>query len=156
MSASALLGAPLPASQSFILIWPQLTGLIAATIVSSPAAAAGSVTVHVGCPGGTSNVDKLIQAVRDNQILVVVGETGSGKTTQLTQYLAEEGFTNGGMVGCTQPRRVAAVSVTGVGARIGSKISGTVPPRDGTGKVPAIIPVSGTRGKGPARGPGKP
>ncbi|KAK0635339.1 helicase associated domain-containing protein [Bombardia bombarda] len=54
---------------------------------------------------------QLIDAVRANQILVVVGETGSGKTTQLTQYLAEEGFTSTGMVGCTQPRRVAATSV---------------------------------------------
>lgn len=42
---------------------------------------------------------------------MIVGETGSGKTTQLTQYLHEDGFTNYGIVGCTQPRRVAAMSV---------------------------------------------
>ena len=41
----------------------------------------------------------------------MVGETGSGKTTQLTQYLHEDGYTTYGMVGCTQPRRVAAMSV---------------------------------------------
>ena len=41
----------------------------------------------------------------------VIGETGSGKTTQMTQYLAEIGITKRGMIGCTQPRRVAAVSV---------------------------------------------
>jgi pre-mRNA-splicing factor ATP-dependent RNA helicase DHX38/PRP16 len=46
-----------------------------------------------------------------NPVVVVVGETGSGKTTQLTQYLHEEGFTNFGIIGCTQPRRVAAMSV---------------------------------------------
>jgi pre-mRNA-splicing factor ATP-dependent RNA helicase DHX38/PRP16 len=40
-----------------------------------------------------------------------VGETGSGKTTQLTQYLLEDGFGRYGVIGCTQPRRVAAVSV---------------------------------------------
>jgi hypothetical protein len=34
-----------------------------------------------------------------------VGETGSGKTTQLTQYLHEDGYTKYGMIGCTQPRR---------------------------------------------------
>lgn len=48
---------------------------------------------------------------RDNSIVIVVGETGSGKTTQLTQYLHEDGYTSYGMVGCTQPRRVAAMSV---------------------------------------------
>uniref|UniRef100_A0A667ZVH0 ATP-dependent RNA helicase DHX8 n=1 Tax=Myripristis murdjan TaxID=586833 RepID=A0A667ZVH0_9TELE len=54
---------------------------------------------------------QLIQAVHDNQILIVVGETGSGKTTQITQYLAEAGYTARGKIGCTQPRRVAAMSV---------------------------------------------
>ncbi|KAI9665533.1 MAG: DEAH-box ATP-dependent RNA helicase prp22 [Alyxoria varia] len=53
----------------------------------------------------------LLEAVRDNQILIVIGETGSGKTTQLTQYLAEDGWANKGVIGCTQPRRVAAMSV---------------------------------------------
>ncbi|KAJ0507024.1 putative RNA helicase [Helianthus annuus] len=55
--------------------------------------------------------DELLQVVRENQVIVVVGETGSGKTTQLTQYLHEAGYTNSGTVGCTQPRRVAAMSV---------------------------------------------
>lgn len=54
---------------------------------------------------------ELMQAFKDNQVLVVIGETGSGKTTQMTQYIAEMGITKKGMVGCTQPRRVAAVSV---------------------------------------------
>ena len=43
--------------------------------------------------------------------MIVVGETGSGKTTQLTQFLYEEGYGRRGMIGCTQPRRVAAMSV---------------------------------------------
>ncbi|KAL5198300.1 hypothetical protein ABZP36_001812 [Zizania latifolia] len=55
--------------------------------------------------------DDLLQVVRENQVVVVVGETGSGKTTQLTQYLHEDGYTTTGVVGCTQPRRVAAMSV---------------------------------------------
>jgi pre-mRNA-splicing factor ATP-dependent RNA helicase DHX38/PRP16 len=44
-------------------------------------------------------------------VVVVVGETGSGKTTQLTQFLYEDGFAANGIIGCTQPRRVAAMSV---------------------------------------------
>ncbi len=55
--------------------------------------------------------DSLLQTIRENNIVIVVGETGSGKTTQLTQYLMEEGYTEYGIVGCTQPRRVAAMSV---------------------------------------------
>jgi ATP-dependent RNA helicase DHX8/PRP22 len=56
--------------------------------------------------------NELIDAVLKNRILVVIGETGSGKTTQMTQYLMEMGLCkNGKKVGCTQPRRVAAMSV---------------------------------------------
>ncbi|KDO35777.1 hypothetical protein SPRG_00517 [Saprolegnia parasitica CBS 223.65] len=54
---------------------------------------------------------ELMQVIRDNQIVVIVGETGSGKTTQLTQYMHEDGYSKFGMIGCTQPRRVAAMSV---------------------------------------------
>lgn len=54
---------------------------------------------------------ELMSIIREHQIVIVVGETGSGKTTQMTQYLLEEGLCGLGAVGCTQPRRVAAVSV---------------------------------------------
>ena len=54
---------------------------------------------------------ELLKVVRENSVVIIVGETGSGKTTQLTQYLHEDGYTDYGMVGCTQPRRVAAMSV---------------------------------------------
>ncbi|EQC28481.1 pre-mRNA-splicing factor ATP-dependent RNA helicase [Saprolegnia diclina VS20] len=50
--------------------------------------------------------------VRANQVLVVEGETGSGKTTQIPQFLVQAGYTdNGKIVACTQPRRVAAMSI---------------------------------------------
>ena len=55
--------------------------------------------------------DELLSVIRENQVTIIVGETGSGKTTQLTQYLYEEGYATEGMIGCTQPRRVAASSV---------------------------------------------
>ncbi|CAH2243092.1 jg14113 [Pararge aegeria aegeria] len=55
--------------------------------------------------------EELMQVIRENNVIIIVGETGSGKTTQLTQYLHEEGYSRMGMIGCTQPRRVAAMSV---------------------------------------------
>ncbi|KAG9289815.1 hypothetical protein G9A89_015395 [Geosiphon pyriformis] len=55
--------------------------------------------------------EELLRIIRDNQVVVVVGETGSGKTTQLTQYLHEDDYSKHGIIGCTQPRRVAAMSV---------------------------------------------
>ncbi|KKA30072.1 hypothetical protein TD95_005034 [Thielaviopsis punctulata] len=55
---------------------------------------------------------QFLDAMEQHQVLVLVGETGSGKTTQLPQYLHEAGYTKDGKkVGCTQPRRVAAMSV---------------------------------------------
>ncbi|GJJ73070.1 hypothetical protein EMPS_05428 [Entomortierella parvispora] len=53
--------------------------------------------------------DGLMDAIRDNGILVIIGETGSGKTTQLPRYVIEE--FRGMRVGVTQPRRIAAISV---------------------------------------------
>lgn len=63
--------------------------------------------------------------------MIVIGETGSGKTTQITQYLAETGFTSRGKIGCTQPRRVAAMSVAKrvaeeFGCRLGQEVGYTI------------------------------
>lgn len=56
--------------------------------------------------------DDLIAAIHEHQILIIEGETGSGKTTQIPQYLIDAGFTKDKKkIGCTQPRRVAAMSV---------------------------------------------
>ncbi|KAH9002667.1 pre-mRNA splicing factor [Lactarius hatsudake] len=68
--------------------------------------------------------EELLQAIHEHQVLIVVAETGSGKTTQLPQYLHEAGYTAGGMkVGCTQPRRVAAMSVAArVAEEMGTKV----------------------------------
>jgi len=55
--------------------------------------------------------DELLNVIRENTCVIIVGETGSGKTTQLTQYLMDEGYGKYGLIGCTQPRRVAAMSV---------------------------------------------
>ena len=56
--------------------------------------------------------EDLIKAINKNNILIVIGETGSGKTTQMTQYILESGLGDKyHKIGCTQPRRIAARSV---------------------------------------------
>ncbi|KAF8533343.1 P-loop containing nucleoside triphosphate hydrolase protein [Trichophaea hybrida] len=71
---------------------------------------------------------QFLDALEDHQVLIIVGETGSGKTTQLPQYLHEAGYTKNGLkVGCTQPRRVAAMSVAArvaeeMGVKLGNEV----------------------------------
>ena len=56
---------------------------------------------------------QLVESVKTFPTTIVVGETGSGKSTQLVQYLADEFHSKGqsGCIVCTQPRRVAAVTI---------------------------------------------
>jgi len=82
--------------------------------------------------------NELLQAIHDNQVLIVIGETGSGKTTQITQYMAEAGYTSRGVIGCTQPRRVAAMSVAKrvaeeYGCRLGQEVGYAIRFEDQTG-----------------------
>lgn len=59
----------------------------------------------------TTKADDIVAAIRDHQVLVVAGETGSGKTTQLPKLCLQAGRGVLGMIGHTQPRRIAARSV---------------------------------------------
>lgn len=56
--------------------------------------------------------EKIVETVEQNPVVVVIGETGSGKSTQLPQILYRRGYAKSGMIAVTQPRRVAAVSVS--------------------------------------------
>ncbi len=55
--------------------------------------------------------DELVRLIRDHQVIVVCGETGSGKSTQLPKFCLEAGLGRSGMIGHTQPRRLAARSI---------------------------------------------
>jgi len=53
----------------------------------------------------------IIQAIQDHPVVIISGETGSGKTTQIPKFCLEAGRGTAGMIGCTQPRRIAAMTV---------------------------------------------
>eukprot|EP00049_Salpingoeca_infusionum_P027460 m.32573 g.32573 ORF g.32573 m.32573 type:complete len:729 (+) comp9527_c1_seq2:195-2381(+) len=76
--------------------------------------------------------EKILYLLEHYSTLVLVGETGSGKSTQIPQYLHEAGWTaDGRVVACLQPRRVAAVSVATrvaeeMGCRLGEEVGYTI------------------------------
>jgi ATP-dependent helicase HrpA len=71
--------------------------------------------------------DDILAAVRDNQVVIVAGETGSGKTTQLPKICLELGRGVRGMIGHTQPRRLAARTVAErIAEELGTPMGGAV------------------------------
>jgi ATP-dependent helicase HrpA len=59
----------------------------------------------------TARKDEIIQAIKTSQVVIISGETGSGKTTQIPKCCLAAGCGTRGMIGCTQPRRIAAINV---------------------------------------------
>lgn len=87
--------------------------------------------------------DALLKFVDEHQVTVLVGETGSGKTTQIPQYLVEHGYAEKGIICCTQPRRVAAETLAmrvaeEYGCRLGEEVGYTVRFRDVTSSLTKI------------------
>ena len=71
--------------------------------------------------------DEIAAAIHDNQVLILAGETGSGKTTQLPKICLEIGRGTNGLIGHTQPRRIAARSVADrIAHELGGKLGGLV------------------------------
>ena len=60
----------------------------------------------------TARKDDIVAAIRANQVVIIAGETGSGKTTQIPKMCLEAGLGIEAKIGCTQPRRVAALSIS--------------------------------------------
>ena len=59
----------------------------------------------------TAHAAEIVEAIRNSQVVIVCGDTGSGKTTQLPKLALMAGRGRRGLIGCTQPRRLAAVSM---------------------------------------------
>ena len=75
----------------------------------------------------TDRRQELLDTIRDNQIVIVAGETGSGKSTQLPKLCLELGRGINGLIGHTQPRRIAARSIANrVAEELGSTVGGLV------------------------------
>lgn len=71
--------------------------------------------------------EDIMNAIRDNQVVIIAGETGSGKTTQIPKMCLELGLGAKGLIGHTQPRRLAARSVAErIAEELGQKIGETV------------------------------
>ncbi|MDA8164160.1 MAG: ATP-dependent RNA helicase HrpA, partial [Desulfobacteraceae bacterium] len=71
--------------------------------------------------------DTIMQALQENRVIVVAGETGSGKTTQLPKMCLAAGLGQKRLIGCTQPRRLAATSVAArVREELGAEGAGLV------------------------------
>lgn len=75
----------------------------------------------------SAKASELVKLVRENQVLVVAGDTGSGKTTQLPKICLQAGLGRKGLIGHTQPRRLAAASVANrvaeeLGAELGKGV----------------------------------
>jgi len=79
----------------------------------------------------TARKDEIVAAIRAHQVVVIAGETGSGKTTQIPKMCLDAGLGIEAKIGCTQPRRVAALSISrriaeelnvGWGREVGCKI----------------------------------
>uniref|UniRef100_A0A1D1ZDH0 RNA helicase n=1 Tax=Anthurium amnicola TaxID=1678845 RepID=A0A1D1ZDH0_9ARAE len=74
----------------------------------------------------------ILYLVENHATTIIVGETGSGKTTQIPQYLKEAGWAEGGrLIGCTQPRRLAVQSVASrvaeeMGVKLGEEVGYTI------------------------------
>ncbi len=67
----------------------------------------------------TDKKDEIIEAIKENKVVIIAGETGSGKTTQIPKFCIAAGRGVAGKIGCTQPRRIAAINVA---ARIAQEL----------------------------------
>lgn len=86
------------------------TAPLTPSMVNHPVLSCSDPSVS-GLPVWQAKAD-FVKMINGSQTTILVGETGSGKTTQIAQFISEAGYTQSRrMIACTQPRRVAAMSV---------------------------------------------
>ena len=93
----------------------------------------------------TARKDDIVEAIRANRVVIISGETGCGKSTQIPKMCLEAGRGVAGLVGCTQPRRIAAVTIAyRIAEELGEELGRSVgykirfqdrTPRDGYVKI---------------------
>jgi len=75
----------------------------------------------------TARRKEIVQAIRDNQVIILSGQTGSGKTTQIPKFCIEAGRGIEGKIACTQPRRIAAMTVSArIAEEMGEELGNSV------------------------------
>ena len=87
--------------------------------------------------------ERIVELIRSHQVVVIAGETGSGKTTQLPKLCLAAGRGAAGMIGCTQPRRIAARAVARrvaeeLGTQLGALVGYQVRFNDNVGETTAV------------------
>ena len=89
----------------------SLTGRIERSVANRHKRLASIPTINFPDLPVTGKKDDIAQLIKDHQVVIVCGETGSGKTTQLPKICLSLGLGAGGFIGHTQPRRIAARTV---------------------------------------------
>ena len=87
----------------------------------------------------TIKKDEIIDSIKNNRVVIISGETGSGKTTQIPKFCLAAKRGTDGMIGCTQPRRIAAITVANriaeeMGEKLGASVGYKIRFADKTGK----------------------
>ncbi|HET6912735.1 MAG TPA: ATP-dependent RNA helicase HrpA [Rhodanobacteraceae bacterium] len=94
--------------------------------IAARAASIPPITIDESLPIA-QRADEIVELIRTRQVLVIAGETGSGKTTQLPKLCLAAGRGIHGKIGCTQPRRLAARAMARrVAAELGTEVGGKV------------------------------
>ncbi|MDJ0663032.1 MAG: ATP-dependent RNA helicase HrpA [Acidimicrobiia bacterium] len=138
ISGAARVSAPAKQQKLLLAIAGEIDAA-AVKLTARRAAAPGKMSYPAELPI-TDRRDELLATIRDNQVVIVAGETGSGKSTQIPKMCLELGRGIDGWIGHTQPRRIAARSIANrvaeeLGSTVGELVGYTVRFSDQVGET---------------------